>query len=138
MSLARRSTFFVLAWLTLASLIQFAACWGTLGHRTVAYLAQRYFSSGTEIYVNNLLENQDISDAAIWADIIRRTPIGAGTAGWHYIDAQDDPPRTCAVKYSRDCLPREGCVVSAITNMVSQLSNLPISLYHLPWLLSRF
>lgn len=128
MSLARRSTFVILAWFTLGSLVQFGACWGTLGHRTVAYLAQRYFSRETETYVNNLLEDEDISDAALWADIIRHTPLGAGTAGWHYIDAKDDPPRKCAVKFSRDCKADEGCVVSAITNMVSQLSHSPSSL----------
>lgn len=128
MSLVRRSTFFILAWFILGSLVQFATCWGTLGHRTVAYLAQRYFSSETETYVNNLLEDEDISDAALWADIIRHTPLGAGTAGWHYIDAKDDPPRKCAVKFSRDCHTDGGCVVSAITNMVSQPSHLPTSL----------
>lgn len=38
-------------------------------------------------------------------------------------DAQDDPPRTCEVKIDRDCLPRTGCVVSAINNMVCQILN---------------
>lgn len=36
--------------------------------------------------------------------------------GW--VDAQDDPPRSCGVNFRRDCIPKEGCVVSAITNMV--------------------
>ena len=34
------------------------------------------------------------------------------------LDAHDDPPRSCGVRYQRDCIPKEGCVVSAITNMV--------------------
>lgn len=121
-SLARGSTLLLLSWLTLGFYIRLAACWGTLGHRTVAYLAQQYFSSETGTYVNDLLEGEDISDAALWADIIRHTPLGAGTAGWHYIDAKDDPPRKCAVNYRRDCQEDEGCVVSAITNMVFELS----------------
>ena len=121
-SLARGSTLLFLSWLILGSYIRLAACWGTLGHRTVAYLAQRYFSSETETYVNNLLEEEDISDAALWADIIKHTPLGPGTAGWHFIDAKDDPPRKCAVNFRRDCQADQGCVVSAITNMVSELS----------------
>lgn len=39
------------------------------------------------------------------------------------IDAQDDPPRSCGVRYNRDCIPSEGCVVSAITNMTSRSLN---------------
>ena len=120
MSLARPSTVFLLAFIAISTKIHHAACWGTLGHRTIGYLAQQYFSSDTSTYVNNLLEDEDISDASLWADTIKHTPLGAGTAGWHYIDAKDDPPRSCAVKYSRDCKQDEGCVVSAITNMVSK------------------
>ncbi len=36
-------------------------------------------------------------------------------------DANDTPPASCGVKYDRDCLPAHGCVVSAITNMISKL-----------------
>lgn len=42
---------------------------------------------------------------------------GAGLIFWD-IDAQDDPPRSCGVNFQRDCIPKEGCVVSAIANMV--------------------
>ena len=115
----RPSTLLLLAFLGLSSYFQLATCWGTLGHRTIAYLAQRYFTAETTTYVNDLLNGEDIADAALWADEIKRTPAGAGTAGWHFIDSKDDPPRTCSVSFNRDCEPDQGCVVSAIINMVS-------------------
>lgn len=62
------------------------SCWGGLGHRTVAYLAEKYFTDGAVHFVNDLLENDqgfDISDAALFADKIRhRRP---WTAQWHFI-----------------------------------------------------
>lgn len=112
-------------------------CWGSLGHRTVAYLAEKHLTEDASNFVNELLANDrgfDISDAAIWADEIKnRRPY---TKQWHYIgqsliacltntihiatDSQDDPPRTCGANFRRDCNQdgKPGCVVSAITNLV--------------------
>ena len=125
MLLIRSTRLLLLAFIGLSSYIQLARCWGTLGHRTIAYLAQRYFTSEAETYVNDLLGDEDIAEASLWADHIKRTPVGAGTSGWHYIDAKDDPPRICQVNFNRDCEPDQGCVISAIINMVSWTCLLP-------------
>jgi len=103
--------------LFLSTLVHLGSCWGTLGHRTVAYIAQKNLSPGAASFVDDLLGGEDISDAALWADKIKRQQ--PKTAPWHYIDAMDDPPRKCSVNYKRDCIPKDGCVVSAIVNMVS-------------------
>jgi hypothetical protein len=62
------------------------ACWGDLGHRTVAYLAQRYFSKEAAQLIDDLLpssDDWDISDAAVWADKVKfHRPF---TRPWHYI-----------------------------------------------------
>ena len=62
------------------------SCWGTLGHRTVGYLAEKYFTNDASRLVQQLLSNDkgyDISDAALFADKIKfRRPT---TAGWHFI-----------------------------------------------------
>ena len=71
--------------LSLLSLVQQATCWGALGHRTVAYLAQKYFTSEANVLVNNLLKGEDISDAALWPDEVRRSRGYSFTAEWHYI-----------------------------------------------------
>ena len=58
--------------LTLLSLCFFlhlpnVLAWGTLGHRTVAYLAEMYLNDASKTWVSNWLEGDDISDAALWA-----------------------------------------------------------------------
>jgi len=71
------------------ALLSFAgnvAGWGGLGHRTVGYLAEHYFTKDASQLVKDLIkptDSFDISDAAIWADGIRqREP---WTEGWHFI-----------------------------------------------------
>jgi hypothetical protein len=101
--------------------------WGNIGHRTVAYLAEKYLSAGATTYVSSLLGDTDISDAAVWADQVKRTPEFHGSDKWHYIDAQDDPPRTCQVNFNRDCSPGPGCVVSAIMNFTARVNDPDLS-----------
>jgi hypothetical protein len=75
--------------LTSLTLLAFAgsvACWGGLGHRTVGYLAEHYFTDDAAQLVKDLIkptDSFDISDAAIWADGIRQRQ--HFTEGWHFI-----------------------------------------------------
>jgi len=68
------------------AVLQPISCWGSLGHRTVAYLAEKYLTADAHRFVNDLLKNDqgwDISDASLWADSIRRKrPF---TSQWHFI-----------------------------------------------------
>jgi hypothetical protein len=62
------------------------AGWGGLGHRTVGYLAEHYFTEDAAQLVKDLIkptDSFDISDAAIWADGIRQRQ--HYTEGWHFI-----------------------------------------------------
>jgi hypothetical protein len=67
-------------------LAQPIAGWGDVGHRTVGYLAQKYFTDQAAQWVTTILQNNngwDISDAAVWADSIKyHRPY---TREWHYI-----------------------------------------------------
>lgn len=112
---------------TTSLFLPLASCWGALGHRTVAYLAQLYMTPNTTAFVSDLLNHQDISEAALWADKIRYIPGFAYSRAWHYIDAQDDPPRQCGLNFTRDCLPSEGCAVSALVNVTSQVNDMSLS-----------
>jgi hypothetical protein len=60
--------------------------WGDVGHRTVGYLAEKYFTDQAAQWVTAVLQNDkgyDISDAAVWADEVKyHRP---WSAGWHYI-----------------------------------------------------
>lgn len=107
--------------LSLTSLIPQALSWGSLGHRTVAYLALSYLTPNASTYVSSLLNSQDISEASLWPDKVRHMPQFNHTAGWHYIDANDSPPTQCGVNLNRDCDVSDGCVVSAIANQTRRI-----------------
>lgn len=97
--------------------------WGTLGHETIAYMAQDYVQSSTKTYVEGILgisNSSYMASVATWADSYRYTTAGAFSAPFHYIDANDSPPSSCSVEYDRDC-GDSGCSVSAITNYTNIL-----------------
>jgi hypothetical protein len=114
--------------------------WGDVGHRAVAYLAEKYLTDQGSDLVSELLANKkgyDISDASTWADVMKRKR--PSTKPWHYIgefrletmldidsdcilDAKDDPPTSCSLNYKRDC-NNKGCIVSTMESMV-RLSDL--------------
>src|ERR1700712_5738904 len=83
-----------------------ANCWGTLGHTTVAYIASNFVQPTTRELFQSIIHNDTDSYLAIvatWADSFRYTAAGRFSAPFHYIDAEDSPPLSCGVKYSRDC-----------------------------------
>ncbi|KAH8838397.1 hypothetical protein MCOR03_011747 [Pyricularia oryzae] len=119
-----------LSHLTLAPLILSglpgALAWGSLGHITVAYLASRFVAPQTETYLQRLLRNDTdayLAGVATWADSIRYTKWGHFTGVFHFIDAKDDPPRSCSVDMDRDCKD-QGCVVTALQNYTSRMMDL--------------
>lgn len=71
---------------SILALVQPIVGWGDVGHRTVGYLAEKYFTDQAAQWVSTVLQNDqgyDISDAAVWADAIKHgRPY---TAVWHYI-----------------------------------------------------
>ncbi|PWW78499.1 hypothetical protein C7212DRAFT_362955 [Tuber magnatum] len=90
---------FLLLVLPLAPL---TSAWGKLGHRTVALLSTRYLLPETAQWVRRLLGTESIVAASTWADDYSHSRDGRYSAPWHWIDAKDNPPHTCEVKYSRD------------------------------------
>ncbi|KAG8893343.1 hypothetical protein FRB99_001985 [Tulasnella sp. 403] len=105
--------------------------WGTLAHKTIAAVAINYLLPDAQSAVNDVLANDPDSrhfrnptliDVAPWADSYRSRKDGRFSAGFHYIDARDDPENgQCGVELRRDC-PRAGCVVSAIANYTTRLT----------------
>lgn len=127
--MAKRTQYLGIFALGLLSFNQLVSCWGALGHRTVAYLAAHYLTPEASTFVADLINHQDISEAALWADKIRYIPGFAYSRAWHYIDAQDDPPRQCGLNFTRDCLPAQGCAVSALVNQTGRVNDASLN----PW-----
>jgi hypothetical protein len=101
------------------SLVQGTHAWGSMGHETIAYIAQNFVSTATKKYCQKILKDTTTSylaNVATWADTYRYTSAGAFSRPYHFIDAQDSPPESCGADYNRDC--GGGCVVSAINNYV--------------------
>lgn len=93
-----------------------AQAWGTVGHATVATIADNYLTAETKTWVSNILGNGvAMSSVASWADTFRYSKGGRFSAPFHFIDAEDSPPTSCSVDLNRDC-GKGGCIVSAIQN----------------------
>jgi len=61
--------------------------WGTLGHTTIAFIAQDFVQPETEAYFQNILKNSSseyLANVATWADSFRYTKAGRFSAGFHY------------------------------------------------------
>ncbi|KAF3021991.1 hypothetical protein G7054_g4277 [Neopestalotiopsis clavispora] len=105
-----------------------AMAWGAMGHETVAYIATNFVATSTKTYFQSLLGDTStdyLASVASWADSYRYTTAGSFSSGYHYIDAQDNPPSSCGVDLDRDCA--DGCVVSAISNYTSRVLNTKLS-----------
>lgn len=97
--------------------------WGGLGHETVGFIAQNLVKNHTQAWAQQILGDTSASylaNVSTWADSFRYTDEGSFSSGFHYIDAEDDPPSSCNVDYDRDC-GEEGCVVSAIANYTERV-----------------
>ncbi|KAK5741151.1 hypothetical protein LTR17_004091 [Elasticomyces elasticus] len=115
--------------LTFATALSGANAWGTLGHETVAFIAQHYVSNHTAAWAQSILSNDSASylaGVATWADSYRYTTEGKFSTPFHYIDAEDSPPTSCNVDFERDC-GSEGCVVSAIANYTTRVQATNVS-----------
>jgi hypothetical protein len=58
--------------------------WGSVGHKTVAYLALINLSTATLEKIRPLLAGESLEDISIWADTYKRSH--RNTSPWHYID----------------------------------------------------
>lgn len=98
--------------------------WGSLGHMTVAYLAEQLIAPETQLYMQTVLHDFTapgyLGRIATWADSYRYTKEGRYSAHLHYIDAEDRPPRSCGLIIERDCAD-DFCIISAIGNYVCRL-----------------
>jgi hypothetical protein len=106
--------------------IRVTHAWGAMAHEAIAYIAQDFANSRTATFVQTALSDTStdyMANAATWADSYRYTSAGAWSEPLHFIDANDSPPMSCSVDFTRDCSGNGGCVVSAIANFTAQLQD---------------
>ncbi|KIO19671.1 hypothetical protein M407DRAFT_82496, partial [Tulasnella calospora MUT 4182] len=108
------------------------------GHKTVANVATQFLLPQTLTSVSSILSadptnsitNPTLVDVANWADTYRYTTAGKFSAGFHYVDANDNPPTSCGVDFMRDCTGAGGCIITAITNYTQRVQDGRLTAQH--------
>jgi hypothetical protein len=63
-----------------------AMCWGQLGHRIVAEIADSYLTAKTKAQIKKILGNESIAMASNWADFVKSDTSFKYLDTWHYIN----------------------------------------------------
>jgi hypothetical protein len=63
-----------------------AMCWGQLGHRIVAEIADSYLTAKTRAEIKKILGNESIAMTSNWADFVKSDTSFKYLDTWHYID----------------------------------------------------
>jgi len=63
-----------------------AMCWGQLGHRIVAEIADSYLTEKTKAAIKKILGNESIAMASNWGDFIKSDSTYKYLDTWHYVN----------------------------------------------------
>ena len=63
-----------------------AMCWGQLGHRIVAEIADSYLTAKTKAEIKKILGNESIAMASNWGDFIKSDSTFKYMETWHYVN----------------------------------------------------
>lgn len=63
-----------------------AMCWGQLGHRIVAEIANSYLTQKTKAAIKRILGNESIAMASNWGDFIKSDSTYNYLETWHYVN----------------------------------------------------
>ncbi len=92
--------------------------WGSVGHQTIAALAEKQLTPKAQVQINALLAQEPgstLASISTWADE-RKNPT---TARWHFLNFPRD---SCSYDKARDC-PDGNCVTSAIDRQLEVLKS---------------
>ena len=67
-----------------------AMCWGQLGHRIVAQIADSYLTVKTKAEIKKILGTESIAMASNWADFVKSDTAFKYLDTWHYINFDKD------------------------------------------------
>src|SRR5688572_23706862 len=84
-SLVRRFPRFLLL-ITALLLSHFAFCWGLLGHRVVAEIAQQHLSKKAKKGIKKIIGKESLAWWANWPDFIKSDSTWNHASPWHYVD----------------------------------------------------
>jgi hypothetical protein len=100
--------------------------YGEVGHSLSGTIAEDLLSSKAKAMVKELLPEYDgsLAKAALWGDQIKSNHSYDWAKSLHYVNpVNDDPPMVCAYHIGQEDCPGDICVVSAIRNYTTLLTN---------------
>ena len=106
------------------------------GHEIVANIANFHLNKKTSLILNNILNNESLSNISNWADTV--TSSMSWSSSLHFINVEQTPcsadtnndndTNTCTFDYNRDCKD-DICVAGAVTNYTSIMYDMDRSNY---------
>lgn len=106
-----------------------AMCWGQLGHRIVAEIADSYLTSKTKAEIKKILANESIAMASNWADFVKSDTAFKYLDTWHYINFE----KNLSYAQLKDVLKKDTGKVNdaytAITFLTKELKKKSLPLY---------
>ena len=91
-----------------------AGAWGTLGHRTIAAIAETNLTPDAREFVAHRLGNVSMADVASWADSMTRDPRFPGSIWYHFEKIPDGRSYLDNLRAMPEAQRRKGGVVAAI------------------------
>jgi nuclease S1 len=105
-----------------------AMCWGQLGHRIVAEIADRYLTAKTKTAIKKILGDESIAIASNWPDFIKSDSTFKYLDPWHYINFE----KNLTYDQIKDVLKKDTASVkdaySAIVFLTKQLKKKNLAL----------
>ena len=89
--------------------------WGPVGHRAVGQIAEGRLSAKAQQGVRDLLGDESLAEASLWADEIRSDTQWRVSSPWHYVNIPDGQT------YNRARRDRDGDVIEALERFVAVL-----------------
>lgn len=126
---------------TLCIIPRFLFAWGDLGHRVVGEIAEKFLSSRAKNNVSQILGEESLAKASIWADTIKsepqklaeiakrwpvdkKNPLKTKINSWHYVSISDESD------YEKMKKNPEGDIVWAIDKMMHVLRAKESGIHH--------
>lgn len=100
---------------------QYAFCWGVVGHRVVAEVAQQHLSKKAKRELKKIIGRESLAWSANWPDFIKSDTSWRHASSWHYVNVAGHLSKDAFIAALK-ALPGKN-LYSQILEMKAQLKN---------------
>lgn len=105
---------FIIGLLGVFAPVQSAFGWGSVGHRTTGYVAEKHLLPSVRTQIKEWLGSQDLGDVANWADTLKKDASWAHSSWYHFEKIEDGQTFLQSLKTMPNDQLEKGGTVSAI------------------------